>query len=130
MSDSNSTSSNNQQDKRVAVSGGVGISGDGNHLQMTSVTNVTDGGAVRASLDAAIKAQQIAMNSSDKTTAAAFTFAANSQKGAFSSMDKALGAVAKAYEGAKGNAESSAKTASYAIAAAAAVAVGALVFKR
>lgn len=48
FSGSRSTSSQttNNVDRRVAVQDGVGISGDGNSLQLFSETNVLDGGAI------------------------------------------------------------------------------------
>lgn len=126
-----SKSSTAQSDNRNAVgAGGLAISGNNSRATLSTVNNITDGGSVKAALDAAIKSQTLAMGSTDKTTAGAFAFAGNTQQAAFATVNDALGAVSKAYEGAKGNAEASSQTAQVAIIAAAAVAAGAFFLKR
>jgi hypothetical protein len=55
-STSSSNTTNNYADKRNAVQGGVGISGDGNSSSYYSVTNTTDDGAVSAAMNAMIAA--------------------------------------------------------------------------
>lgn len=65
--DSESKQSTTNLDKRVVASNGVGISGDGNSLRMDSTTyNVlTDGGAVKAALDANTSTTSRALDSVD-----------------------------------------------------------------
>lgn len=67
--DSESQQSTTNADKRNAVSNGIGISGDGNALRLDTTTNnysvVTDGGAVRAALDANTSSTSRALDSID-----------------------------------------------------------------
>lgn len=86
---------------------GMGISG-----AVAVETGRAMAGVANNATAAAVKAQQLAFSSTDRTNAAAFKLAGSSEAMAFSSMDKALGAIADAYSGARGDANAASKSAS------------------
>lgn len=76
---SSSAQATTNQDNRVAVSDGIGLSGAGNALNLktsttsntTSINNVLDGGAVKAALDTTGKATKNALDFGSNTVSAA-----------------------------------------------------------
>lgn len=74
-SSSSSSSTTYNQDKRVAVQDGVGVSGDSNSIGITTITNVTDGGLVSRGLqtvDAALSGTLETIQLNNATNAEGF----------------------------------------------------------
>lgn len=77
--DSESSQATSNTDKRIAVSQGIGISGDGNSVRLNSTTNnntfstnvSTDHGAVRGALDLATDVTSRALSANGDTTSRA-----------------------------------------------------------
>lgn len=64
---SSSAQSTSNEDRRVAVQDGIGVSGNSNALELTSITNVLDGGAIKEAFGFAKDATGAALASTENT---------------------------------------------------------------
>lgn len=93
-SSSSSSQTTNNLDRRIAVQDGIGISGDGNALELISNTNVLDGGAIANAFTFA----KGAFDFSKATSADAFKLTGQTVSRALDSIDTSNATLGEGYE--------------------------------